>query len=98
MYWDEIWEATDQKRITAYVKKCDLTPDERHWFFELTRYAFMHRRKQLGASLRKAPEPLGRADAELSALFAVADLEPSARAEQLTNDRWQALARAFAAV
>jgi len=27
MYWDEIWEATDQKRITAYVKKCDLTPD-----------------------------------------------------------------------
>ncbi len=72
-----------------------LGPDARQWFFELTRYAFMHRRKQLGAALRKAPEPLGRGDAALAALFAAAGVDLSARAEQLTNAQWQALARAW---
>ena len=74
----------------------DLTPEERKWFFDLTRHAFMHRRKQLAASLRKAPEPLGRDDAVLAALFREAGIEPTARAEQLSNAQWQALARAFA--
>ena len=74
----------------------DLTPEERRWFFDLTRHAFMHRRKQLAASLRKAPEPLGRDDAVLAALFREAGIEPTARAEQLSNAQWQALARAFA--
>jgi len=54
-----------------------------------------HRRKQFGAALRKAPAPLGRDDATLAALFAAAGIEPAARAEQLTNGQWQALARAF---
>ncbi len=74
---------------------CDLTQEERQWFFQLSRYAFMHRRKQLGASLRKAPEPVGRDDAALAALFAAAAIDPQARAEQLSNAQWQALARAF---
>ena len=72
-----------------------LSPRERQTFFDLTRYAFMHRRKQFGAALRKAPAPLGRDDATLAALFAAAGIEPAARAEQLTNGQWQALARAF---
>ena len=76
---------------------CALSADERRWFFELTRYAFMHRRKQLGALLRKAPEPLGRPDEALAALFATAGLDPQARAEQLGNVQWQSLACAFAA-
>ena len=75
---------------------CTLTPEERTWFFDLTRYAFMHRRKQLGAALRKAPAPLARDDAALAALFAASGIETVARAEQLTNAQWQALARAFA--
>ena len=75
---------------------CALTPGERTWFFDLTRYAFMHRRKQLGASLRKAPEPLGRDDAALAALFAAAGVASADRAEQLSNAQWQSLARAFA--
>jgi 16S rRNA (adenine1518-N6/adenine1519-N6)-dimethyltransferase len=77
-------------------RPCALTPDERTWFFDLTRYAFMHRRKQIGASLRKAPAPLGRDDDALAALFASAGIEPQARAEQLTQAQWQALACAFA--
>jgi 16S rRNA (adenine1518-N6/adenine1519-N6)-dimethyltransferase len=76
---------------------CGLTPEERRWFFGLTRHAFMHRRKQLAAALRKAPEPLGRGDAALAALFRAAGVEPAARAEQLSNEQWLALARAFAA-
>jgi len=75
---------------------CTLSAPERIWFFDLTRYAFMHRRKQLFASLRKAPEPLLRSDADLGELFASASVDPLARAEQLTNAQWQALACAFA--
>jgi len=78
-------------------RPCALTPGERAWFFELTRYAFMHRRKQLGAALRKATEPLARGDEALAALFAAAGVEPQSRAEQLSNAQWQALARAYAA-
>ncbi|HNX34671.1 MAG TPA: 16S rRNA (adenine(1518)-N(6)/adenine(1519)-N(6))-dimethyltransferase RsmA [Kiritimatiellia bacterium] len=76
---------------------CDLAPEERRWFFELTRYAFMHRRKQLGASLRKAPVPIGRSEAALAALFDAAEIGPQARAEQVSDGQWQQLARAFAA-
>jgi 16S rRNA (adenine1518-N6/adenine1519-N6)-dimethyltransferase len=82
--------------VRLFQHPCALTPDERTWFFDLTRYAFMHRRKQLGASLRKAPEPLGRDDASLAALFAEAGIVPLARAEQLSQAQWLALARAFA--
>jgi len=77
---------------------CALSSDERKWFFELTRYAFMHRRKQFGAALRKAPEPIGRDDGALAALFASAGVDPEKRPEQLTDAQWQALARAFGAV
>lgn len=75
-----------------------LSDEARRWFFDLTRYAFMHRRKQLAAALRKAPAPLGRDDAALAALFAAAGIDPLARAEQLTNAQWQSLARAWADV
>jgi 16S rRNA (adenine1518-N6/adenine1519-N6)-dimethyltransferase len=75
---------------------CALSPAERTWFFELTRYAFMHRRKQLGAALRKAPAPLACGDDALAARLAAAGVDPLARAEQLTHAQWQALARAFA--
>lgn len=75
---------------------CALTPVQRASFFELTRYAFMHRRKQLAASLRKAPEPLGRDEQALAALFAAAGVGPQQRAEQLDNAQWQSLACAYA--
>lgn len=75
---------------------CALAAAERRWFFELTRYAFMHRRKQLGASLRKAPEPIGCDDAALAARLAAAGIAPALRPEELAGAQWQALARAFA--
>ncbi len=75
---------------------CALTPTQRVWFHDLTRYAFMHRRKQLGGLLRKAPAPLGREEGALAVLFHSAGVDPLARAEQLTNTQWQSLARVFA--
>ena len=78
-------------------RACDLTDAERTWHQELVRHAFLHRRKQLGAWLRRAPAPVGRDEATLARLLAEAGVDPARRAEQLDNAAWQALARAFAA-
>ena len=77
-------------------RPCPLSAGERHVFDALTRYAFMHRRKQLGAALRKAPAPVGRGDEELARLFAAAAVDLKDRAETLTNFQWLALTQAFA--
>ena len=74
---------------------CPLSAEERRCFEALTRHAFMHRRKQLGASLRKAPAPLGQSDEALVRLFEAADVDPRDRAETLSNAQWLALAKAF---
>lgn len=72
-----------------------LTVEEHRWFELLTREAFMHRRKQLGAIFRKAPPPIIHSDEVLAVLFAQAGVEAHARPEKLTNEEWQNLARAF---
>lgn len=66
-------------------------------FHELTRQAFMHRRKQLGATLRRLPAPLAVPDALLAGLFAACGLDPRARAEDLTLAQWCALAASWPA-
>lgn len=73
-----------------------LSTPERESFFALTRYAFTHRRKQIGASLRKAGEGLARSDDQLVELLSNAGIEPKTRAEEISNEGWQALARAYA--
>ena len=73
-----------------------LSKIERESFFELTRYAFMHRRKQMGASLRKATGGLERGDDELIKLLNCAGIDHKSRAEQISNAGWQALARGYA--
>jgi 16S rRNA (adenine1518-N6/adenine1519-N6)-dimethyltransferase len=72
-----------------------LTVDEHHWFDRLTREAFMHRRKQLGAIFRKSPPPIIHSDEVLAILFSRAGIDAHARPEKLTNEQWQNLARAF---
>ncbi|MFA7172517.1 MAG: 16S rRNA (adenine(1518)-N(6)/adenine(1519)-N(6))-dimethyltransferase RsmA [Kiritimatiellia bacterium] len=76
-------------------RRSALTKLERENFFALTRYAFTHRRKQIGASLRKARERLARTDEQLAVLFKRAGIDPKARAEQISNEGWQALAGAY---
>ena len=75
---------------------CPLKPEERRCFESLTRHAFMHRRKQLGATLRKAPPPFGRSDETLARLFAAVGVDAQSRAETLSNEQWLKLAQAFA--
>ncbi len=76
---------------------CALSPAQRAMFFDLTRYAFMHRRKQIGGSLRRAEGALARGEDEVAALLVRAGVDPAARAEQISNEAWQALACAYAA-
>jgi len=75
---------------------CDLSGSERQWFFDLTRHAFMHRRKQIGTVLRKAPESLGCAEERLASIFSAAGIDLRDRPERLTGAQWQGLARAYA--
>ena len=74
---------------------CTLTVAEQHWFEMLTREAFMHRRKQMGAIFRKAPPPMIHSDEVLALLFSQAGVDAQTRPEKLTNDEWKKLARAF---
>jgi len=76
-------------------RPCPLSPEERRYFEALTRHAFMHRRKQMKAALRKAPPPLGRSDETLARLFETAGIDPQGRAETLSNQQWLALTQAF---
>lgn len=78
------------------LNRSDLSEAERKTFFELTRYTFMHRRKQIGASLRKAGGRLERTDDEILALLSRAELDPETRAEQISNEGWKSLARIYA--
>ena len=74
---------------------CALTADEQHWFEILTREAFTHRRKQMGAIFRKAPPPMSHTDEVLAMLFSQAGVEMQERPERLTNEEWKRLAKAY---
>ena len=80
----------------ARHRRHPLTPAERRMFDELTRHAFMHRRKQMVALLRLAPPALGLVPDAIGPLLAQADVDPASRAETLSNAQWTALARALA--
>jgi 16S rRNA (adenine1518-N6/adenine1519-N6)-dimethyltransferase len=69
-----------------------LPPEQAVRFQELTRHAFMHRRKQLGAALRHLPAPLAVTDAMRLELFIACGIDPRARAENLTLAQWCVLA------
>jgi len=74
-----------------------LSACERVWFYALTRCAFLHRRKQIGATLRRARAPIGCEEAEILSRFEAAHIDPKRRAETLTNAEWYALTRIYAA-
>ncbi len=88
------WPRPDVGSSIVRLDLCrsDLAESERIAFYELTRYAFMHRRKQIGAALRKAGGMLQRDDAQIAVLLGNAGIDPVERAEQISNDGWRALA------
>lgn len=78
-------------------KPSALSPAERCWFYALTRSAFLHRRKQIGSTLRKATAPIGCEEAEVLSRFEEAHIDPKRRAETLTHAEWCTLTRIYAA-
>ena len=72
-----------------------LSPAETLRYLALTRHAFMHRRKQLAAALRLAPEPLCLEPAAVQELLVGCGADPRARAEELDVAQWCALVRAW---
>lgn len=85
----------DSSVVRLDWQPCMLTADEHRWFEILTREAFTHRRKQLGAIFRKAPPPIIHSDEVLALLFAQAVVDAQARPETLSNEAWKRLAMAF---
>ncbi len=92
------WPRPDIKSaIVKLRRKAELPLDLSHLelFYDLTRYAFQHRRKQLASSLPKAPKALAvEADASRAMLERVG-AAPSARPEELSVEQWCGLIRNY---
>ena len=74
--------------------RCTLSPVEQAFFFDLTKYVFMYRRKQLGAILRKAGQFVPDPD-KLPGVFAAAELPPEIRPEAVSIEKWERLVHAL---
>jgi 16S rRNA (adenine1518-N6/adenine1519-N6)-dimethyltransferase len=81
-------------RLTRHSRH-PLAPAEEARYLALTRFAFMHRRKQLAAALRGAPEPVRLDTPVAQALLAACDADPRARAEELTVEQWCRMVQAW---
>lgn len=67
-------------------------------FERVTKLAFMHRRKQLGAVMRQAKGELGFSDdGEVAAWLGSAGIDPRIRPEMLSDGDWRRLSAALAA-
>jgi 16S rRNA (adenine1518-N6/adenine1519-N6)-dimethyltransferase len=96
-FWPQPEIASTLVRLVRHHRQ-PLNAAERRAFDELTRHAFMHRRKQMVALLRLAPPSLGLAPDRIEPFLAQAGLDPKIRAEALANEAWASLARALAAL
>lgn len=71
---------------------CHLDPRQGEVFDYMTRYSFMHRRKQMRSIWRYAPHPFGTDDRLLLPRFAEAGIKAEARPEMLDLQQWRRLA------
>lgn len=69
--------------------------DDREFFFTLTKFAFSHRRKQLGTVFRDVPAQWNLSAQRIQAAFRDLNLDLQARAEALSVAEWQRLAQAL---
>lgn len=83
--------------LVLMTRNAEAPPNEaeNRLFESMTRYAFMHRRKQMLAAWRHAPPPLGTDAQTLRQRFAQADVPPEARPEALDGQQWRRLARVW---
>jgi 16S rRNA (adenine1518-N6/adenine1519-N6)-dimethyltransferase len=93
-FWPKPEISSALVRLTRHDRHA-LSAAEAVRYRELTRHAFMHRRKQLAAALRLAPEPLRLETAVVQDLLVACGADPRARAEELDVAQWCALVRAW---
>lgn len=67
-------------------------PADRKFFFDLTKYAFGQRRKQMQKILSDAPAGIGRPAQELQGIFAALEMDPRIRPGALSLEQWIRLA------
>lgn len=95
-FWPKPEVSSALVRLTRHDRHA-LSPEESAHYQALTKYAFMHRRKQLAAALRNAPEELQLETAVAQELLIACGADPRARAEELDVTQWCALVRAWTA-
>ncbi len=84
-------EVTSAVVLMERHHRSQLTPEQKAFLRALAKQLFTQRRKQLGAVLRKSPEPFRKLNPE------AAGIDPKRRAETLSLPEWEALAlQAFA--
>ncbi len=92
-FWPRPEIASTVVRLTRRDAEPIPTP-VRKAFEKITKLAFMHRRKQLGAIMRSNKSDFGIAeDEDIFNWFKDAGIEPTLRAETLSNDNWLAMAK-----
>ena len=89
-FWPKPEVSSALVRLTRHDRNT-LSPEESARYQALTKYAFMHRRKQLAAALRSAPEGLQIETAIAQELLVACGADPRARAEELDVTQWCAL-------
>ncbi|MEI6211615.1 MAG: 16S rRNA (adenine(1518)-N(6)/adenine(1519)-N(6))-dimethyltransferase RsmA [bacterium] len=95
-FWPKPEVSSALVRLTRHDRHA-LSPEESARYLALTKYAFMHRRKQLAASLRNAPDGLQLETAVAQELLVACGADPRVRAEDLDVTQWCALVRAWTA-
>ena len=91
-FWPKPEISSALVQLTRHDRQA-LSAGEMARYLALTRHAFMHRRKQLAAALRLAPEPLCLETAVAQELLVACGADPRARAEELDVAQWCALVR-----
>ncbi len=80
-------EVTSAIVLMERHQRSTLTAEQKPFLRALAKHLFTQRRKQLGAVLRKSPEPFRHLNP------ADAGIDPTRRAETLTMEEWEKLAR-----
>lgn len=92
-FWPKPEVESTVVRLDRHV--CSLSATERSFYFALSKLGFMHRRKQLGSLLRRAPGTLACSDEAVAAHLAAAGISPQTRPERLSVAEWCSLAKAW---
>jgi 16S rRNA (adenine1518-N6/adenine1519-N6)-dimethyltransferase len=95
-FWPKPEISSALVRFTRHDRHA-LSVTETRRYLELTRFAFMHRRKQLAAALRNASGELCLETAVAQELLAACGVDPRIRAEELDVAQWCTLVRAWPA-